>query len=308
MMSQYNAAEIQTQVNWNHYVELIEFVILVYDYILTFDIEIERFWKHNTKRLAPILFFINRYLTLFGNLVLVIFFFWPEPILRHHNGRESMDFFAQGLVFAVQFNISVLFFLRVDAIYGGSRRIAGIFGLVLFATVVNDVVQLYLTDRTGAAAVDPPSALAQVGSIPSFSNTQGLPTDFAYLWIGIFVLDICVIILTLWKTVHLYRSGYVPGGIGALIMRDGLMYFGVITLATLANILAFALGTEFTKGLLPIFTNIICSVMMSRLMLNLREDNLNFETQISGLIFAHNTTHDSPPTTIGEHSTGLEYA
>ncbi|KAJ3780699.1 hypothetical protein GGU10DRAFT_380311 [Lentinula aff. detonsa] len=203
--------------------------------------------------------------------------------------------------------LQVLFFLRVDAIYGGSRRIAGIFGLVLFATVVNDVVQLCLTDKTGAAAVDPPSALAQ-GLInnTNLNKTAGdfymttSATDFAYLWIGIFVLDICVIILTLWKTVHLYRSGYVPGGIGALIMRDGLMYFGVITLATLANILAFALGTEFTKGLLPIFTNI---VMMSRLMLNLREDNLNFETQISGLIFAHNTTHDSPPTTLAEHST-----
>ncbi|KAJ3796264.1 hypothetical protein GGU11DRAFT_757663 [Lentinula aff. detonsa] len=228
-MSQYNAAEIQTQVNWNHYVELIEFVILVYDYILTFDIEIERFWKHNTKRLAPILFFINRYLTLFGNLVLVIFFFWPEPILRHHNARTNSRNFQSGAV-------------RYSGERCGSILIFS-YGKQIGATEENALqVQLCLTDKTDPAAVDPPSASAQVGSIPSFSNTQGL--HFAYLWIGIFVLDICVIILTLWKTVHLYRSGYVPGGIGALIMRDGLMYFGVITLATLANILAFALGTR----------------------------------------------------------------
>ncbi|GAW06807.1 hypothetical protein LENED_008757 [Lentinula edodes] len=245
-------AEIQIQVNWNHYMELIEFVILAYDYLLTFDLEIERFWKRDTKRLAAILFFVNRYLTLLGNIPFVLFF-RPGLILRY---RDI-------LIYVVQINISILFLLRMHAIYGGSKRIAGFLGVVLMGMMVNNVVQLYLADRTGPAAVDLPSASAQVGTIPSFSDTQfGLSVDW-----------------------NIY--GYISRGIGTVVMRDGLMYFGIITLATLANILAFALGTEFTKGLLPIFSNIISSVMMSRLMLNLREDHLN-ETQISGLIFANN--------------------
>ncbi|KAJ3841571.1 hypothetical protein F5878DRAFT_6877, partial [Lentinula raphanica] len=60
-------------------------VILVYDYLLTLDIEIERFWKRDTRRIASVLFFINRYLSLVGNIPLVLFFFWTEPILRSHN-------------------------------------------------------------------------------------------------------------------------------------------------------------------------------------------------------------------------------
>ncbi|KAJ3980775.1 hypothetical protein F5890DRAFT_1539675 [Lentinula detonsa] len=74
-------------------------------------------------------------------------------------------------------------------------------------------------------------------------------------------------------------------------MRDGLMYFGIITLANLGNILVFAFEPEFTKGLLPVFSSIISSVIMSRLMLNLREENLN-ETQLSGLLFANSSEHD----------------
>ncbi|KAH7874881.1 uncharacterized protein C8R40DRAFT_1265418 [Lentinula edodes] len=308
-------AEIQIQVNWNHYMELIEFVILAYDYLLTFDLEIERFWKRDTKRLAAILFFVNRYLTLLGNIPFVLLFFRPGLILRYRDsliddrsrlgrftqGREALDLYAQILIYVVQINISILFLLRMHAIYGGSKRIAGFLGVVLMGMMVNNVVQLYLADRTGPAAVDLPSASAQVGTIPSFSDTQGL--HLAYLWIGIFVFDLCVFSLTLWKTYCIYKDGYISRGIGTVVMRDGLMYFGIITLATLANILAFALGTEFTKGLLPIFSNIISSVMMSRLMLNLREDRLN-ETQMSGLIFANNefgTTNMAPQTSRYEY-------
>ncbi|KAJ3900765.1 hypothetical protein F5879DRAFT_391455 [Lentinula edodes] len=294
-------AEIQIQVNWNHYMELIEFVILAYDYLLTFDLEIERFWKRDTKRLAAILFFVNRYLTLLGNIPFVLLFFRPGLILRYRDVREALDLYAQILIYVVQINISILFLLRMHAIYGGSKRIAGFLGVVLMGMMVNNVVQLYLADRTGPAAVDLPSASAQVGTIPSFSDTQGL--HLAYLWIGIFVFDLCVFSLTLWKTYCIYKDGYISRGIGTVVMRDGLMYFGIITLATLANILAFALGTEFTKGLLPIFSNIISSVMMSRLMLNLREDHLN-ETQMSGLIFANNefgTTNMAPQTSRYEY-------
>ncbi|KAJ4482929.1 hypothetical protein C8J55DRAFT_488466 [Lentinula edodes] len=156
MSEPFTTVEIQIQVNWNHYLELIEFVILAYDYLLTFDLEIERFWKRDTKRLAAILFFVNRYLTLLGNVPFVLLFFRPGLILRYGDGMH--------------------------AIYGGSKRIAGFLGVVLIGMMVNNVVgstgqffllvQLYLADRTGPAAVDPPSTSAQVGTIPSFSDTQ----------------------------------------------------------------------------------------------------------------------------------------
>ncbi|KAJ3794756.1 hypothetical protein GGU11DRAFT_280935 [Lentinula aff. detonsa] len=133
------------------------------------------------------------------------------------------------------------------AIYGGDRRIVAFLSVVLTAMVVNNGVQLYLADRTDLGAVDPPSAAAQIGSIPSFSNAQGLRAlNLAYFWIGIFAFDFCVFSLTLWKTYHIYKDGYISGGIGTVVMRDGLMYFGIITLANLGNILVFAVCQFFS--------------------------------------------------------------
>ncbi|KAJ3841572.1 hypothetical protein F5878DRAFT_609972 [Lentinula raphanica] len=116
-------------------------------------------------------------------------------------------------------------------------------------------------------------------------------SDMACLWIGIFVFDLCILCLTLWKTYYTYKDGYMSGGLLTIVMRDGLMYFGIITLASLANIVVFLLGGEFTRGLLPVFTNIISSVMMSRLMFNLREDHI-IETQMSNISFAQRRADD----------------
>ncbi|KAJ4498575.1 hypothetical protein C8R41DRAFT_916493 [Lentinula lateritia] len=317
-------AEIQIQVNWNHYLELIEFVILAYDYLLTFDLEIERFWKRDTKRLAAILFFVNRYLTLLGNVPFVLLFFRPGLILRYgdvrmddpfssvhslidnrwrlwsfYTGvidrREALDLYAQILIYVVQINISILFLLRMHAIYGGSKRIAGFLGVVLIADIKSSPIGV---SASGYYSEFLRYAVSVSVATTIESDWTGIDVEdfvhLAYLWIGIFVFDLCVFSLTLWKTYCIYKDGYMMSrGIGTVVMRDGLMYFGIITLATLANILAFAFGTEFTKGLLPIFSNIISSVMMSRLMLNLREGHTN-ETQMSGLIFANNELSMAP--------------
>ncbi|KAJ3725218.1 hypothetical protein C8R42DRAFT_660870, partial [Lentinula raphanica] len=64
----------------------------------------------------------------------------------------------------------------------------------------------------------------------------------ACLWIGISVFDLCIFSLTLWKTYYTYKDGYMSGGLLTIVMRDGLMYFGIITLASLANIVVFLLG------------------------------------------------------------------
>ncbi|KAJ3850989.1 hypothetical protein EV368DRAFT_84000 [Lentinula lateritia] len=286
-------AEIQIQVNWNHYLELAEFVILAYDYLLTFDLEIERFWKRDTRRLAAILFFVNRYLTLLGNVPFVLLFFRPGLILRYGDVRMDNPFSSVHSLIIVDVWVilhRVLFLLRTHAIYGASKRIAGFLGVVLIADIKSSPIGFsasgYYSEFFRYTV-----SVSGVGAVATTieSDWTGIDVEdfvhLAYLWIGIFVFDLCVFSLTLWKTYCIYKYGYISGGIGTVIMRDGLMYFGIITVATLANILAFAFGTEFT--LLPIFSNIISSVMMSRLMLNLREDHMN-ETQMSGLIFANN--------------------
>ncbi|KIK62824.1 hypothetical protein GYMLUDRAFT_242461 [Collybiopsis luxurians FD-317 M1] len=283
-------ADVQTQVNWEHYVELIAFV---YDWIITFGQEVSRFWKRDLKRLPAILFFINRYLTLLGYIAIIALNFWNGPVFRGNQqlGRRNLNLYGQVLIFVVQLNINVLFILRVTALYGGSRRIKLFLGVVVVGMISNIIVQLYLIDSQPFAAVDSPTVSQQVGNVRIFTPYQG--RHFAYLWIGMFMFDFCIFSLTLWKTLRTLRDGQVSGGIVTIVMRDGLMYFAIITLSTLANILVFAFAPDLVKGLLPTFSNMLSSVLMSRLMLNLRGDYIDptiYLTQLSGIAFAQVNT------------------
>ncbi|THU76861.1 hypothetical protein K435DRAFT_878644 [Dendrothele bispora CBS 962.96] len=98
------------------------------------------------------------------------------------------------------------------------------------------------------------------------------------MWIGIVAVDLLVFGLTLYKTIQLQRTCK-GSDLWLVIMRDGALYFGIITFVNCTNILVFAIAKDFMKSLLAIFANVIASVMMTRLMLNLRA--ISQETQFS---------------------------
>jgi hypothetical protein len=279
-MSQLNAADIQTQVVWNKCVELVAFVVLLYDYLLTLDLEVERFWKRETIGLTSILFFVNRYLTLLGNIPIAVVFFWSEPVLRH-NRCHVLETYQQLFLSLVQLFISIAFILRVYALYDASRRIAVFLCVVAAAMIGNGLLQWRLSDKASALGVVMSGAVSgQVGCIQSYTTAQGL--HMVYLWLGVLILDICIFSLTLWKAFMMRREAGL-GGIMKVVMLDGAMYFGIITLINSANILCFSLGMNFIKGLLPIFANVMASVLMSHLMFNLRKGQTTEKTEPSEL-------------------------
>ncbi|KIM38068.1 hypothetical protein M413DRAFT_448092 [Hebeloma cylindrosporum] len=78
--------------------------------------------------------------------------------------------------------------------------------------------------------------------------------------------------MTLYKAIVLPR----PNGVNILtvLLRDGTIYFGVMVVSNLANVLTFMLGGSLTRGAATTFSNVMASVMISRLMLNLRDPSL----------------------------------
>jgi hypothetical protein len=54
-------------------------VILYYDYLLTFSMEVERFWSLRTFTCASFFFFLNRYISVIGHIPVAIEFFWTTP-------------------------------------------------------------------------------------------------------------------------------------------------------------------------------------------------------------------------------------
>ncbi|KAL0958498.1 hypothetical protein HGRIS_000641 [Hohenbuehelia grisea] len=108
----------------------------------------------------------------------------------------------------------------------------------------------------------------------------------AMAWEALLVYDTLLIILTIFKTYETTRraSNSALGGfwrrlwvghgglnILALVLRDGALYFIVMALANLANILTFYFAGSLLRGGLSTFASIISVTMMSRLMLNLHK-------------------------------------
>jgi hypothetical protein len=59
-------------------------------------------------------------------------------------------------------------------------------------------------------------------------------------------------------------------GLVALMTRDGVMYYCIVALANLGNVLTFYIAPPLLKGTLSNFASALSTILCSRLMLNLR--------------------------------------
>ncbi|KAJ7812703.1 hypothetical protein B0H14DRAFT_2856074 [Mycena olivaceomarginata] len=93
----------------------------------------------------------------------------------------------------------------------------------------------------------------------------------AGVWEAQLLLDLLVFGLTLYKA-HADRAvmSLVPGSLVERMMRDGAMYFGIIVLANLADVLTLYLGDIMIAGILSWWTTSLSVTLISRLILNLQ--------------------------------------
>ncbi|KAJ7262027.1 hypothetical protein C8J57DRAFT_461504 [Mycena rebaudengoi] len=87
-------------------------------------------------------------------------------------------------------------------------------------------------------------------------------------WEAEFICDVVVFTFTVMRS---YRQDRIPGSIIGFMFRDGAMYFAVLAVVNLANILMFYIGDPWTASSLSWFTSTISVTLICRLMLNLHE-------------------------------------
>ncbi|KAI0790370.1 hypothetical protein C8Q75DRAFT_806301 [Abortiporus biennis] len=249
------------QLNVNLYLSCISFTILYYDYILTLPTEINLYWqpilstiglrsnlltsgRRDLKfSLLTALFFITRYLAIFGHIPVGIEVFWPkhDPIL-----------------------VGFLLIIRTYALYNRSKRILW---LILSTAFVVIVVGCWSIIQTGPKALPIP---IDIGCDPRISASAG--HALAIAWSGMLGFDILIFFLTIYKAISARSNG--RRTLLDILLRDGSIYFGCIAISNLSNIITFILGQSLIKGLTTILTNVISATLISRLMLNLRDPEI----------------------------------
>ncbi|EJD01519.1 uncharacterized protein FOMMEDRAFT_148003 [Fomitiporia mediterranea MF3/22] len=235
------------------------YAIALYEYIITFDREVETFWKRRFT-FPTFLWFLNRY-TLYCSLFPTLLGFHiplSEEVcvnfVKFPGAMQIISNVASGSTLS----------LRVYALYGRAWWVVA----VLLPVFVAEIALEGWAVAGGVPAQLPPGV---VGCILTGKPSEG--DKFAAFWIGQLVFPTLIFIMTLARAVRLQRFGSVKGSLINVMLRDGVMYFLVIFSANLANVVTYSVAPEDLKFANAPFTNVITTLMICRLMLNLRRDD-----------------------------------
>ncbi|KAJ7626512.1 hypothetical protein B0H17DRAFT_1110680 [Mycena rosella] len=233
---------------------MISAALLFYEYFLTLDWEVSRYWTVKFQA-ANLLFYANRYLALLGNILVVFQNFWTTP----SSTAKSLTY-HQYFILANQFLVGAMLILRTYALYGRNNRILA-FLLVVGAGTVAVGVWAVISGKPEDDGMDLP---LYFGCTYAISREKGV--SLAGAWAGLATFDSVIFVLTLYRALSRHNSNGLT--LLGVLIRDG----DVILATSLSNILTFL---PYTRGLVTTFANILAAIMISRLMLNLRDPALS---------------------------------
>ncbi|KAF7292111.1 hypothetical protein MIND_01237800 [Mycena indigotica] len=138
-MSEAGSVAIQHQLNANYYLNTASFTLLFYDYLLTLPLETARFWPAASRHRVSavnVLFFVNRYGTLFGNIPVVMQYFWTgRPSAVKLSVCISLHTYHQYFAVVTQIIIGIMLILRTYALYERNRRVLTLMVCVAAAVI-----------------------------------------------------------------------------------------------------------------------------------------------------------------------------
>jgi len=274
MLSQGDSSDIIA----TYYLSLVGFAVLFYDYALTFGMEISGFWTPLQYDWWTAVFLLNRYVSLFGHIPVIVEMFLHHPT---ENICHVLQHYHWYLAVIIQLIIGVIMVARTYALWGCSRKILSF--LVMIALVVIGFGMWCLLAGKSEPSIS--------GLYPGIIGCQlGLPLNKSHrlgaAWAGVVLSDTIIFALTVYKSLRLRQNGHRT--IVDVLLRDGAIYFGIMSITTSCNVVTYLVGRPFSRGLLTPITNVFSSVAATRLMLNIRRVR---RVSLSGSIWASTTRH-----------------
>ncbi|KAG2358855.1 hypothetical protein BDR07DRAFT_250483 [Suillus spraguei] len=173
------------------------------------------------------------------------------------------------LVFCQQILVCFILTLRTYALYSRSKRL-----LICMITVI---IVLAGVASAGIFRYHSSNVIVAPGINCYESGASVTLASPGLAWIALFVYELLIFVLTVFrfcKTRGMLRSPYLVmsrNNIADIMFQDGAMYFGVMTLSNIPNILLFYFGSDINRFSLASFTSCMSVTLVSRLMLNLHK-------------------------------------
>jgi hypothetical protein len=233
--------------------------ILIYDHLLTLGTEAKYIWS---RRLRPSTcwFLAVRYAGLAASITISVFYFGDLS----HESCVKLQLGWEALLVLQEVLVECTLGLRVFAMYG-----------------LNIWILICMLIPGGLSASLALWAIAKYGtpqmlSAPGLSGCHtAIPRSSAFrlagAWEAQLACDTLVFALTIRRAYVERTSPLYTGSLIEKMLTDGGMYFGIIVIANLANLLTFYIGDVLLSGFLSWFTTSLSVTLLSRLMLNLHE-------------------------------------
>ncbi|KZT20955.1 hypothetical protein NEOLEDRAFT_1140137 [Neolentinus lepideus HHB14362 ss-1] len=243
-----------------NYAHVFAVAILFYDHILTLPPEMTYIWRSRRFGVKA-LFLLNRYYALLVNVIATVLEFKDFSL---ESCKAAMQF-RQFSVLMTAVIVTVLLVLRIYALYGCSRQVLA--GLVFVGAILASISAWQI-------AVEHSDIRNTPGCHIAYNGVSGTRT--ATGWESLLIMDTLVFALTVKKTLgdrprNLRLTLTKTNDLVMLMLRDGTIYYVVMVLATVGNVLTFYFCAPLIKGILSTFVSNISVTMLSRLMLNIHQ-------------------------------------
>ncbi|KAJ6620240.1 hypothetical protein B0H10DRAFT_2188700 [Mycena sp. CBHHK59/15] len=242
-------------------------VILVYDHLITLGPEVKHIWLSKL-RPSACWFLAVRYISLGASIVISIFYFGDLG----HEGCTKLQVAWECLLVVQEVLVECTLGLRVFAMYGFNPWIlATLLGTGALSASLAAACHLLIAMSSGPSLSMDVLKCSQP-PVWRYATPPSCQNRLAAAWEAQLICDVVVFSLTL-RSAYVQRriSGRFSGSLFERMVRDGAMYFGMIVLANLANLLTFYFGDILLAGFLSWFTTTLSVTLISRLMLNLHE-------------------------------------
>ncbi|KAJ7866656.1 hypothetical protein B0H13DRAFT_2670683, partial [Mycena leptocephala] len=263
MTESLSEVEIHQQLEISRYLVLIPFSILVFDYALTFEEEVTRYWATGLTW-GTALFYINRYSALIGTIPILVEL---QLTTIDPNKMVVQGFSTLPALFVLlsQILVAAMLIMRTYALYGRSKIILAFMLSVTFAAIGFAVYILLAGNNQDS--LDP--HLKAIGCPTPSPHDSDIRTAAA--WSGMLIFDVMIFLLTAYKALkYATRSR----SLFSVLVRDGSLYFIIMIAANAANIGTYTMGGPIISGSATTVVNALSSVMITRLMLNLRDPHI----------------------------------
>ncbi|KAH8832092.1 hypothetical protein DL96DRAFT_1706468 [Flagelloscypha sp. PMI_526] len=161
-------------------------------------------------------------------------------------------------------DISVIISLRIYALYACPRWIK--WGLLIYACALAIVVAWFMSHQSVVEA-----STGHAGDACHVWLDRPFANRMAVSWEVLLAYDLTIFMLTIYKSWTTRHSFWRPESatLMGVLIRDGAVYFMLMALANLANILTLYFAPPRLRGRLSTFASCLTITIVSRMMLNL---------------------------------------